>query len=126
MLTDATRMANALGQFSVRSIFRPVLKPKPLGNFLRIEAYCPADMKTRQRTTSSHAIDVFVVHAKQFAEFRNLHGTTSCFELFDQVHAGASKVGLSPLPSYLFALLSNTSKRWGHLSCIWGICQSDS
>src|ERR1700679_3102473 len=90
-LTNATRRADALGRSSASGIVRPVFQPKPLGDLLRIEANCAANMETWQRTTGGHAIDVFVVHAKQLAEFCNLHGTTSCFQLFDKVHAGASR-----------------------------------
>lgn len=44
---------------------------------------------------------VFVVHAKQFAEIRNLHGTTSCFQLFDKIHAGPPQ---SAFPHYFLSL----------------------
>lgn len=74
-----------------------VPQSEPLCYLLRIESNRAADMETRQGATSRHAIDVFVVYAKQFAEFRNFHGTASRFEFFDEVHVPPPKIGLFPL-----------------------------
>jgi hypothetical protein len=37
---------------------------------------------------------MFVVYAKQFAEFRDLHGAAARFQLFDQVHACPPAIGV--------------------------------
>jgi hypothetical protein len=44
---------------------------------------------------------MLVVNAKQLAEFRNLHGTTSRFEFFNEVQAWPPNVSAFPL-TFLF------------------------
>jgi hypothetical protein len=49
-------------------------------------------MKAWEVSTGSHPIDMFIVHAKQFAQLRDLHGTAFRFEFFNEVQAWPPKV----------------------------------
>jgi hypothetical protein len=42
---------------------------EPLCDFLRIEANGSSNMETRQRATSRHSVNVFVVNTKKLTEF---------------------------------------------------------
>ena len=64
-----------------------IFQTKPVSNFLGIETDTTAHMGARQPTPRGHAMDMLVIHSKEFGQFRDLHGSNTRFRLFYKVNA---------------------------------------